>query len=172
MNCKQGTEYIIQQMLGVLEGIPAGIYQQPLDLFNGSSIGQHFRHILDFWSCLLRDVDKGAIDYGDRDRHQVLEQQPREAIRQLHLIQHQIGLLEETQKVKIFAEFVPEEEVSRPLVYSTVGRELMFAHDHAVHHLAIIKMGIRAAYPQFSINENLGVAPSTVKFRKGNQQPG
>jgi hypothetical protein len=172
MNCKQGTEYIIRQMLDLLEGMPANMYQQPLVVFNGSSIGQHFRHILDFWSCLLRDLEKGTIDYSDRERRPILEQQPVEAMRQLHLILHQIDQLDEPQAIEVCADFIPDERVSRPLVQSTIGRELVFAHDHAIHHLAMIKMGIRIAYPQFSIDNNLGVASSTVKFRTGSQQTG
>jgi hypothetical protein len=38
-------------------------------------------------------------------------------------------------------------------------------YDHAVHHLAIIKIGIRCSFPQWIIDRDLGVSPSTLKAR-------
>ena len=39
----------------------------------------------------------------------------------------------------------------------------MFAYDHALHHLAIIKMGLLSAFPQIKVDENMGVSPATLK---------
>ena len=49
-------------------------------------------------------------------------------------------------------------------VSSTLGREIMFAVSHAIHHHALIAMlcGIRA----IPVPEDFGVAPSTIAYQK------
>ena len=46
MNGWQGVEHITRQMIGLLNRIEPVAYAQSLDIFDGSSIGKHFRHIL------------------------------------------------------------------------------------------------------------------------------
>lgn len=49
------------------------------------------------------------------------------------------------------------------IIESTIGREVMYAFDHAVHHMAIIKIGLIENFPDKTIDVNLGIAPSTVR---------
>jgi hypothetical protein len=46
---------------------------------------------------------------------------------------------------------------------SSIGRELAYAHDHSVHHLSIIRMGLQQIGKAVSLDRNLGVAPSSVR---------
>ncbi|MBK7410731.1 MAG: hypothetical protein IPJ40_23365 [Saprospirales bacterium] len=62
--------------------------------------------------------------------------------------------LDENAALPVQADFIPEEEAPRPTVQSSVGRELMYAFDHAVHHLAIVKMGLRQAQPDLPCRKN------------------
>lgn len=163
MNCKQGTEIIISQMTDLLGKIAGETYAQPLQLFNGSSIGQHFRHIVDFYGCLSRGVADGRVDYAQRQRDPRIETEPNYAANVLREFFDKMNGMEETAMVEVVADFSSDFNESRPVVQSTVGREMMYAYDHAVHHLAMIKMGLKAAAPQVEVDKNLGVAPSTVK---------
>jgi hypothetical protein len=54
---------------------------------------------------------------------------------------------------------------TRPMATSSIGRELLYAYDHAVHHLAIIKLGIKAEIPDVEIDSNIGVAASTLRHQ-------
>jgi len=47
---------------------------------------------------------------------------------------------------------------------------LLFFYDHAIHHLAIIKIGLLCHFPHVQAEKDLGVSPSTIKARvaKGN----
>jgi hypothetical protein len=78
----------------------------------------------------------------------------------------------ERQKVdlglKVVADFSTNKDSFRPQVDSSVGRELMYAFDHAIHHIAIIKIGIKAAFPQIQIPQEIGVAPSTIRYHSHN----
>ena len=163
MNCKQGTEIIIEQMTDLLDRIAPETYSQPLQLFNGSSIGQHFRHIVDFYGCLYRGVTEGRVDYAQRQRDTRVETEPGYAAQMLSEFMKKLEASEEVATVEVVADFSAELNETRPVVKSTVGREMMYAYDHAVHHLAMIKMGLKAAAPTLEIDKNLGVAPSTVK---------
>lgn len=163
MNCKQGTDIIILQMIEILNKMDAGTYARPLSIFNGSSIGQHFRHIVDFYGCLLRGAGEGRIDYDKRERDVQVETQPLYAARKLNEYALSVAKLAEHQRLEVVADFSAELNETRPVVESTLGRELMYAYDHAVHHLAMIKMGLKAACPEFEVDPRTGVAPSTLK---------
>jgi uncharacterized damage-inducible protein DinB len=166
MNCKEGTALILRQMGTLLKRIPLAEYQQPIPLFNGASIGQHVRHILDFYQCLLRDCSTRPIDYARRDRDPRLETDPECALAKLDEVVQALSFLQETEKVKVVAEFSSEASSGRPVVTSSVARELMYAYDHAIHHLAIIKMGLKTEFPHIEVSNNLGVAPSTLKWQQ------
>ena len=163
MNCKQGTEIIIEQMTDLLNRIAKDTYSQPLQLFNGSSIGQHFRHIVDFYGCLNKGFSDGRVDYSLRQRDPRVETEPNYAAQMLSDYFEQMKTADETLQVEVVADFSSELNETRPVVLSTLGREMMYAYDHAVHHLAMIKMGLKATSPTLEIDKNLGVAPSTVK---------
>lgn len=167
MNCIEGNKQMIGQITDLLNSIDNQTYTKPLDIFNGSSIGQHFRHILDFYLCLIKGIESGIIDYAHRDRNPVMESDTEHAKAIFTHIIDSIEKLSEDKPIQVWGDFSNYSFEESPLLGSSIGRELMFAHDHAVHHLAIIKIGIEAAAPELNIDKNLGVAPSTVKHRSG-----
>ncbi len=167
MNCKQGTEIIIGQMTDLLQRVNEETYARPLPLFNGSSIGQHFRHIIDFYGCLANNAQEGRLDYAHRQRDTRVETEPGYAAELLQAFYGKLTEMDEAKPVEVVADFSSELNETRPVVASCIGRELMYAYDHAVHHLAIIKMGLKSAAPEFVVDKNLGVAPSTVKHWQG-----
>ncbi|MCF8282636.1 MAG: DinB family protein [Bacteroidales bacterium] len=150
-------------MTDLLGRIATESYAKPLQLFNGSSIGQHFRHIVDFYGCLNRGLLEGRVDYSLRQRDPRVETEPVYAAEILSAYFEQMKTADEAADVEVVADFSSELNETRPVVLSTVGREMMYAYDHAVHHLAMIKMGLKATSPTLEVDKNLGVAPSTVK---------
>lgn len=166
MDCKEGNEYILRQIDDLLLQVDREIYARPLDLFQGATIGQHIRHILNFYQALLRGADKGLIDYADRERDLQIEQDPALARQVFLYISRDIQGLDEERELPVLADFIPDKAVGRPIVQSTLGRELMFAFDHAVHHLAMVRIGLQVSHPDLHLQEELGVAPSTLKFQK------
>jgi hypothetical protein len=50
---------------------------------------------------------------------------------------------------------------------STYYRELMHNLDHAIHHMAMIRVGL-TTMPGITLPEDFGVAYSTLKFRTNN----
>lgn len=167
MNCIDGTRGMMHQIRSLLHVMDGDTYSAPLELFNGSTIGQHFRHIIDFYSCLARGLEVGVVDYSARERDWLAETVPTVAAQLLERLEHSLLERDEGLPLGVLAEFTPDARQDRPLVNSSLGRELMFAHDHAVHHLAMIRIGLRVAAPGLEIEQSIGVAPSTIKHRDG-----
>jgi len=161
---------MIQQIHDLLNQLDGAAYAKPIDLFKGGTLGQHFRHILDFYNCLVAGALFGEIDYAKRARNPLMETNIEVAKDSFQSILNKLMKLSEDQKLKIVTDFSIDENGERSIVMSSVGRELMYAYDHAIHHLAIIRMGIQTAFPEVVFSESLGVAPSTVKHNKLGQR--
>ncbi|MBN8681075.1 MAG: hypothetical protein J0L99_00410 [Chitinophagales bacterium] len=159
---KQALKDIVNQCDAVLSQFTAENYARPLTEFDGSSIGQHFRHILEFLECLSKGYPNNVVDYAARKRNSLYETDPKVAAAALANFSESLMEVSENQSIMVRAEYNMSE---RPEYYSTVGRELMFVYDHAIHHLAIIKVGMRCSFPEIKSDRDFGVSPSTIKAR-------
>lgn len=165
MDAKTGLLHLHRQTMEILAQISAEDYSTPLELFNGATLGQHFRHILDFFQCLADAATSGVVDYARRQRDPVPENDPGAAATLFQQVLDQIGKMTEGSTLYMRADFMHATEAGRPLYTSSAGREMTFVHDHAIHHMAMIQMGIREYFPYIVRSAHFGVAPSTVKFR-------
>ncbi len=155
--------HIVRQMDDLLQQIEPHDYRRPLPEFDGSTLGQHFRHILEFFQCLEKGIGNGCIDYASRERNMLYEDNPLFAARAFSDFTELLETAIEDKTLTVKAEFGGEE---RPEYNSTLGRELLFVYDHAIHHLAMIKIGIRCNFPAIKVDRDLGVSPSTIKSRQ------
>ncbi len=169
MNGREAAAHIARQITTVLQNLPPEDYAAPLPVLNGGSLGKHFRHIIDFYLCLLRDVENSAVDYARRERNALLETSPNIAAQKMAEIARQVQKLEEQDALQVRAEFSSREGESRPLYPTSVGRELMYAYDHALHHLAIIRIGLEQRRPDLPVAHELGMAPSTIKYQRNRE---
>ena len=48
---------------------------------------------------------------------------------------------------------------------TNISREIIFCIDHCIHHLAIIKIGLKLMNIKTK-DDNIGISPSTLKHRK------
>jgi hypothetical protein len=166
MDPRKGTEVINAQMQDLLSTIQNVQYAQPLESFNGSSVGQHIRHIIDFYLCLLKGVAVSEVNYDQRERNENIETDCLEAKVLMNIITEKVQQLDIDQPLRVCSSFVADERVALRFISSSVGRELMYAYDHAIHHLAIVKIGMQIHFPAITTDSDLGVAPSTLKYRK------
>ncbi|WP_281615427.1 hypothetical protein [Flammeovirga sp. SubArs3] len=169
-NVKQSAIELCKQLKNLLTQISEEQFIAPLDLFSGSSIGQHTRHIIEFYQCLIDSVKKGEqICYEDRQRSLTLESDKYNALAK---IDEQISSFSQLDnysedvvlKVKDYAQNLEMNEWSSP---STISREMHYCNEHTVHHLAIIKVGLMHYFPGLNLNDSFGVAKSTYAYRKG-----
>lgn len=153
---------VVQQIHHVLEQLEPHEYRRQLPEFEGSTLGQHFRHILEFFQCLEQGVHSGVVDYAARQRNLLYEDNPGVAASAFESFAEALPYLDVLGHIDVQAEFGGQE---RPSYTSTVGREMMFVYDHAIHHLAIIKIGLVCHFPHVQADKDLGVSPSTIKAR-------
>jgi len=162
--CASSSTTIFNQVIEILDTLSDEDYSKSLDIFNGSTLGQHFRHILDFYNCVLMGAAYGELNYANRDRSPSMERNTSLAKNAFLELQQSIDQLSDETSIKVMTDFHTDDNQKDVMVTSSVGRELMYAYDHAVHHLAIIKIGIRENFHYNNINESIGVAPSTIKY--------
>jgi len=144
----------------LIERLEDDIYRRKA---NGTgSIGGHFRHNLDFVKSLLSGVETGKIDYGNRERDLLIEENRFYAIERFaHAIDFLCELSTDCVRRKILVRSELDPEVWHE---SGVARELEFLHSHTVHHHALIAE--KLAFFGVESPDDFGVAPSTLKFWK------
>lgn len=71
------------QLRTIIHQLSDAEFIEKLELLNGSSIGQHVRHILEFYICLSDGIKTGEVDYDKRVRNLSIENNPYYAIRLL-----------------------------------------------------------------------------------------
>ena len=158
------AEQVLRDAEVYLANISPDVYATPLDLLFGASIGQHTRHFVEFYQCLIDQNEKGEINYSKRLRDPQLEEDPRFAIRAIVRICTQLNDLDSKAVVELHCDEHFKGEATT--VSSNVGRELVYNIEHTIHHLAIIKIGLAAVAPNINIPEQFGVAPSTIQHRR------
>ncbi len=164
MNCKKGAINLIDTIIDTISAIDTDHYHQPIEIYNGSTFGKHFRHIHDFFHCLIHQCPEKKVDYCHRCREERIENEKAYSIEAFRALQKDLETLDENQIISVKADF----EISpgeRPTVKTSIGREIMYAYDHAVHHLAIVKIGLNAHCPNLDLDQNIGVAASTIRHQ-------
>lgn len=158
------TENILRQLTEVLDLLSNDAYKKPLQNLSGSSIGQHTRHIIEFYQCLLQADGKNILDYDNRKRNKLVEENLQYA---LHCIEEIIQALYTLPIQKILSLRVCYEQTEESFLISTsVERELIYNLEHSVHHMAIIKIGLRELDSEMILPAEFGVAMSTIKHKE------
>ena len=141
-------------------------YQSPLDVLSGSTIGQHTRHIIEFYNCLLEqslNSNEPVINYAKRKRDHRIESEPDHALSYVDVIIEKLNELDADQLCLLNCAEHGQEDL---MVNSTIGRELIYNIEHTIHHLAIVKIALKKIMPGIALPEHFGVAPSTIRHRQ------
>ncbi len=144
------------ELIEPLEGTT--FYTQPSNELSGSTIGQHTRHIIELYQCLLKGYRVGLINYDDRKRNKVLENDINEAIKAIKEIQNELEVPD------CVLELVYEIGTAQVTIHSNYYREVLYNMEHCIHHQALIKVACVAF--NLPISEHFGVAPSTIKYQE------
>ncbi|KAE8883465.1 hypothetical protein PF005_g13647 [Phytophthora fragariae] len=162
---------ILGQHKTFLRSLDDDVYTFHSPLVEGS-VGQHTRHSLDhlrkpleLWADQQRGSAENMVRYDIRDRHTPVEKDRHAAI----------ALIEQLEKT---LRAVPSNDLARPVhaafmlsadgrefdFESTFSRELAFAVHHCIHHNALSKVLLRHHFPERSVPDGFGMAPSTANF--------
>ncbi len=153
------------QLRDLLKNISTEKYNEKPDILSGASIGQHIRHILEFYLLLVSGSFSGTISYDKRQRDLRIEGDTGFAVQTIDRLLAGIDTLDENLPVQLEADYSTGGN-SQNLIHSSVGRELAYCIEHSIHHQALIKAGLIALGFENITYENFGVAYSTIRYRK------
>lgn len=166
MGLRNASIGIFNQLRSVLYGLPEVDYRRSLEILSGSSVGQHVRHILEFYQCLEEGYDSAEVNYDARKRNLQMEQSPGYSIQKLEEFEFFIKSADSQKSLVLFYSYDEIEVQEVQSIISSLDRELLYNLEHAIHHMAIIKIGIKSIHPDFMFPENFGVASSTVRHQQ------
>lgn len=131
-----------------------------------ASIGGHYRHCLDHFRALLEVAPQGDLNYDLRERGTLVENDRFAALnatRELIVGWENLNLFFIARHLNVTCKtsYAATGSQSAP---STVGREIMYAVAHAVHHYALI--GVMAGIMELPLPAGFGIAPSTLKHQQ------
>lgn len=156
---------LIEQGVRLLATLPQDVFVAHTPATLGASIGGHLRHNIDHYTCFVRGIPSGRIDYDARERAAELESNPKVASAALkHAAAEFVEIPEAALDREVEVRMDTGEGDERPWTHSSVRRELQFLLSHTVHHYALIAMICRQY--GIEVEEHFGVAPSTVKYRR------
>jgi len=161
---QSAVEILIQgeNLLGELEN---DNYTTRLPAAFNASIGGHYRHCLDHFRSLLDAAHSGDLNYDHRERGTLVENDRFAALNTTRDLRTTLQALSPeclARKLNVTCKTSYSDSGSQ-VSASTVGREIMYAVAHAVHHYALI--GIMGGIMGLRMPPGFGVAPSTLKHQ-------
>ena len=129
---------------------------------NGVSIAEHLRHSYEFYLCLLHGCSTGEINYENRKRDRKIETDLNYALEKLEGLKIDLSTLNPSNDIRL-----KSEEAAKEVVVSSLERELLYCLDHAIHHQALIKIGLKELDLSQLVSPDFGVAYSTLRYRAG-----
>jgi hypothetical protein len=136
-------------------------YTINLPILSAASLGAHVRHIIEFFQELEHGYLTGYVDYDARLREKAIENQRDYAIEKLHQI---VADLKQDSKTLQLA-YKPNSELPAFRVETNYERELVYNLEHAVHHMALLRIGV-SALSDMELPAGFGVANSTIQYRQ------
>ena len=161
---KQTTSEIIDQLTELAEKLSQDNFTRPLTVLMKSSIGMHYRHIIEFYEVMISGVGTGEINYDSRKHDPELEQSREKCLERLKGIRKAITL-EPAMNLKLSGSYTLETDI-RFTISTNLERELVYNIEHAIHHMAIIRIALQHEFPGISIGKEFGYAYSTLKHIK------
>ena len=154
---------VLKQGLSLLSDLGNSSYARVAGPPFDTSIGQHYRHVLEHFQCFLEGLEPGEINYDARKRDRRMENDVRFASNTTcGILQHLLRCNEHNlvQDCKVVTSLAYSSSAPSSLK-SNAARELAYCIGHAIHHYALIRLvagGIGIA-----VSAEFGIAPSTLK---------
>lgn len=165
MEIKKAFTNILDQLEDVLGQISNIELSSPVNAFSDSSIGQHFRHSIEFIQCLMNGYNQGRINYDLRERSVDLETDTQLIIEQIQFIKQFLLTCDVNRSLELCINYdLQSEEII--CIRTNLERELAYNIEHIIHHMALVKIGMKEVCPHVTIPSGFGIANSTIKYQR------
>jgi hypothetical protein len=165
MNISNAAKEVLGNLAEAILQLTKSEYSLPIPRLGNSTLGEHVRHTLEFFICLKEGTVLGKINYDERRRDKSIENNPEIALSTIKTLQQFIGTFDDNTLLKLEVDYgLSDSKVQ--VIDTNFNRELAYNIEHAVHHMAILKIGLAEVAPEVSIPNGFGIAVSTLRFRK------
>lgn len=158
------AEEVLEQGLRLLDS-SAEKYSLVAPAPFAASIGQHYRHVLEHFHCLLEGAASGEVNYDSRKRNPRIENEIAYAGEATREVINKIQTWDDAalaQRCSTVSSLAYHSD-SPSLISSNLGRELAYCIGHAIHHFAIIRL--LCSHVGVEVPADFGYAPSTLKYQ-------
>ncbi len=153
---------LLNDLRVLCEGLDGSEYCYKIEILNSSTIGQHIRHSIEFYICLFEGLSTKSINYDNRKRDLLLETDKDYAINFLNEIYTKLNTVDKDLALHLFSN---SEELKSTSISTSLYRELLYCLDHAIHHQALIKVGLKEIDKTHLVGDHFGVAYSTLRYK-------
>lgn len=170
MNLQVACTNILSQLTNLVSQISEQDFVKPASTLSNSSVGQHLRHTLEFFFCFEKGIENGLINYDKREHDKLIESDKFLALAGIQRI-HDFVMNYSSEKelvLEVGYDLQKEEFIT---VQTNYARELVYNIEHAVHHMAIMKIGVREVAPYVTLSADFGIAASTIRHKEASITP-
>ena len=162
MQFESSQRNVLGQLAALIEQISGEQYSKPCKTLSDASVGQHVRHIIELYICLFTGYHSGYVNYDARKRDSRIESDKNFAAGLIEMITNHFNQPDKALLLQISDQETANCSFS---INTNYYRELMYNMEHTVHHMALIRIGIKEI-SAIALPETFGVAAATIKYRK------
>lgn len=170
MNLQDTAHKILSQLANITHQISPGDFSRPSEVLSGASIGQHIRHIVEFFTTFQEGCKSGVVNYDKRRHDALIETDKNLALSSLDGIIAFVRNLPADVPLGLEVSY-NSGQPDYHAVHSSLMRELVYNIEHAVHHMAMIRIGVKEVAAYIQTDDDLGIAASTIRYAQGMAAP-
>src|SRR6476661_8085639 len=140
------ANYIFDQLTDLLDHLSDDQYRQTPEIFSGASVGKHYRHIIEFFQAVALSDQTETICYDNRLRDERIETSRALAKELLLDLKKELSVMDNEKRLTLIEDLTANENSGNSYMFTSLFREYHYAVEHAIHHMAIIKMGVKQAF--------------------------
>lgn len=156
---------LLSQLAEAISLVSEEDFRKPSTVLGQATIGQHLRHTLEFFVCLEQGYACGIVNYDNRQHDKTIESNRDVALNVITRVLDFIRNHPADKQMLLEVGYLHNSDDCVP-VETNFMRELAYNIEHTVHHMAIIKIGIREVAPYVPVPHSFGVAVSTLRYRE------
>ena len=165
MNISKACVQILNQLVDLVHQLESRDFSKASEALSRSTVGQHLRHTLEFFICFEEGFAKGVINYDKRAHDKLIESDKFIALATLQRITAFVESLDQNKRLLLEVGYDLRSDDS-VTIETNSKRELVYNIEHAVHHMAIIKIGMQEIAPEVALPKHFGKAASTIRFEQ------
>ena len=165
MQLSHACNIMLNPSADILQQVEDRDFSKPSEALSKSTIGQHTRHTLEFFICLEEGFAKGVVNYDKRAHDKLIESDKFIALNAINRIRDFVMAQKTDMPLKLEVGYDRDND-NCVTIETNYLRELTYNIEHAVHHMAIMKIGIREVAPYVILPADFGIAVSTIRHKE------